>query len=144
MLLDVGEGPAREGKESGTTMLKVVPGVVGQGQGLALGGQPRVERSLVHGEDMVLWCVGDGEGEDDEGIEGRGEEGHVGAEALLISFGQGHPHELFGEEDVFPVKEKNFARANEGVEAEGEKGIVVDLEGVLKGEEEIEVFEGDP
>jgi len=42
------------------------------------------------------------------------------------------------------VKEEDFTWTNKGEEAEREEGVMVELEGGLGGEEEVEVFDGDP
>jgi hypothetical protein len=144
MLLDTLQRPSRKGKEGGTTVLEAIPSVVGQGKWLALWFQPWVEGRLVHGEDVVVRGVGDKKGEDDEGIEGRWEKGDKSPSTFLISFWQGHPHVFFGEEDVAPAKEEDFTWTNKGEEAECEEGVMVELEGGLGGEEEVEVFDGDP
>ena len=144
VLLDAVKGPSTESEECGTTMLEAVPGVGRETKGFTLGGEPWVESCLVDGEDVVIWAVWYREGEDDEGIEGRRKESDIGSLALLIGFGEGHPEVPFEEKGVAPTEEEDFTGAYERVEAEGEEGVVMDLEGSLLGEEEVQVFEGYP
>ena len=56
---------------------------------------------------------------------------NIGSLAFLIIFGEGHPHVVFGEEDVGPLEREDFFGSNKGVEAESEEGVVVELKRVV-------------
>ena len=78
--------------------------------------EPGIERGEVEREDDVIGGVGGGEGEEGEGIEGRREEGDIGAFSLLVGFGDGEPNVGEVEEDVLPTEEEDFFWVDKGVE----------------------------
>jgi hypothetical protein len=76
MGLNLGKGPAREGKVCGTTMFEGIPGVLGNIYLGAFCHEPIVEGGLVDREYEVGWRVGDTVGEEGEVLK-AGERRHT-------------------------------------------------------------------
>eukprot|EP00026_Physarum_polycephalum_P012766 Phypoly_transcript_13095.p1 GENE.Phypoly_transcript_13095~~Phypoly_transcript_13095.p1 ORF type:complete len:273 (-),score=46.66 Phypoly_transcript_13095:19-837(-) len=142
--LDLGEGPSRKGKESGSTMLEGIPGVGGHVGLFTFGFEPVIEGGLIDGEYFVKGGVGAGRRENGEGFEGGWKETHVCAGSFLVCFGEGEVYVFVFEEEGGPGEVENFFGADEGVKTGDKKNVVVELKGGEVCKEGIKMIDGEP